>query len=45
VLGGWFAQGAFPEVLEALEIVADALQARRGSSCRRPGWRAPPPSA
>ena len=30
VLGGWFAQGAFPEVLEALEIVADALQARRG---------------
>jgi aspartyl-tRNA(Asn)/glutamyl-tRNA(Gln) amidotransferase subunit A len=30
VLGGWFAQGAFPEVLEALEIVADALQARCG---------------
>lgn len=30
MLGGWFAQGAFPEVLEALEIVADALQARRG---------------
>ena len=30
VLGGWFAQGAFPEVLEALEIVADALQAKRG---------------
>jgi AtzE family amidohydrolase len=30
VLGGWFAQGAFPDVLEALEIVADALQARRG---------------
>ncbi|CAN5448265.1 AtzE family amidohydrolase [soil metagenome] len=30
LLGGWFAQGAFPEVLEALEIVADALQARRG---------------
>ncbi|KQZ25716.1 AtzE family amidohydrolase [Caulobacter sp. Root1472] len=30
VLGGWFAQGAFPQVLEALEIVADALQARRG---------------
>jgi len=30
MLGGWFAQGAFPEVLEALEIVADALQATRG---------------
>lgn len=30
VLGGWFVQGAFPEVLEALEIVADALHARRG---------------
>lgn len=29
VLGGWFQQGAFPEVVEALEIVADALQARR----------------
>ncbi|MFT4253333.1 MAG: AtzE family amidohydrolase, partial [Caulobacter sp.] len=30
VLGGWFQQGAFPEAVEALEIVADALQARRG---------------
>jgi aspartyl-tRNA(Asn)/glutamyl-tRNA(Gln) amidotransferase subunit A len=30
MLGGWFARGAFPEVLEALEIVADALQATRG---------------
>ncbi|MBO9709778.1 MAG: AtzE family amidohydrolase [Caulobacter sp.] len=30
LLGGWFAQGAFPEVLEAVEVVADALQARRG---------------
>ena len=30
MLGGWFAQGAFPQVLEALEIVADALQATRG---------------
>ncbi|MBI1686920.1 AtzE family amidohydrolase [Caulobacter hibisci] len=29
-LSGWFQQGAFPEVVEALEIVADALQARRG---------------
>lgn len=28
VLGGWFAQGAFPEVLEALDIVARALDAR-----------------
>jgi len=28
VLGGWFAQGAFPEVLEALDIVAQALGAR-----------------
>jgi AtzE family amidohydrolase len=28
VLGGWFAQGAFPEVLEALDSVAQALGAR-----------------
>lgn len=28
VLGGWFAQGAFPEVLAALDIVAQALGAR-----------------
>ncbi|MBU4432944.1 MAG: AtzE family amidohydrolase, partial [Alphaproteobacteria bacterium] len=28
VLGGWFAQGAFPEVLEALDQVARALNAR-----------------
>ncbi|WP_425997630.1 AtzE family amidohydrolase [Caulobacter sp. DWR1-3-2b1] len=30
VLGGWFAQGAFPEVLEALDAVAKALDARDG---------------
>jgi AtzE family amidohydrolase len=28
VLGGWFAQGAFPEVLEALDVVAQALDAK-----------------
>jgi hypothetical protein len=28
VLGGWFAQGAFPEVLEALDAVAQALDAK-----------------
>jgi len=28
VLGGWFAQGAFPEVLSALDSVAEALGAR-----------------
>ncbi len=28
VLGGWFAQGAFPEVLEALDAAAQALGAR-----------------
>ena len=28
VLGGWFAQGAFPEVLEALNAVAQALGAK-----------------
>lgn len=28
VLGGWFAQGAFPEVLEALDAAATALEAR-----------------
>jgi aspartyl-tRNA(Asn)/glutamyl-tRNA(Gln) amidotransferase subunit A len=28
VLGGWFAQGAFPEVLEALDAVAQALEAK-----------------
>jgi len=28
VLGGWFAQGAFPEVLEALDLVARALDAK-----------------
>lgn len=30
VLGGWFAQGAFPEVLDALAIVARALEATDG---------------
>lgn len=28
VLGGWFAQHAFPEVLEALDLVAQALEAK-----------------
>jgi aspartyl-tRNA(Asn)/glutamyl-tRNA(Gln) amidotransferase subunit A len=28
VLGGWFAQGAFPDVLEALDLIATALDAR-----------------
>ncbi len=37
VLGGWFAQGAFPEVLEALNIVAQALGAAIGDAGRRPG--------